>query len=115
MSVLSSHHTVWLHCAHCAPHFERYALDGDRVVVFGDRAFAHVPDGTRALASVHEIAGGPELVRMSVRVHEVEGGDVGRQALLELLDHVPLGRTTEEFERSVARHAGRRILVLDKA
>jgi hypothetical protein len=112
MSVLTSHHTVWLHCSHCAARAERYALDGERLVVFGDRAFAHVSDGTRAFASVHEIAGGPALVQLSVRVREVEGSHVDRQVLLELLDHVPLGRYTEEVEQSLARHSDRRLLEL---
>lgn len=113
MSVLSSHHTVWVSCEGCAPTPERYATDGNRLVVFGDRALAHVPAGIRARAGIHEIAGGPLVTELPVRVSEPDPGDVNPQALLELLDHVSLGRTPAETDRALAEHAQRRILHLD--
>jgi len=114
MSVLSSHHTVWVGCPGSRPQAERYALDGERMVVFGDRALAKVPDGAQAQASIREIASGPELVRFGVRVHEVDAADVDRQALLELLEHVSLGRDADEVDASIARHGRRRLLVLER-
>lgn len=113
MSVLSSHHTVWIHCGECDPHPERYALDGERLVAFGDGALAHVPDGATAAAAVHEIAVGPPLTTFGVRVQATDGNSVDRQAFLALLDHVPLGRDATEIDAAIERHAARRVLVLE--
>lgn len=113
MSVLSSHHTVWIQCEGAEPHPERYALDGDRLVAFGDGALAHVPDGSTVTASVHEIAGGPVVASFGARVRASDGVAIDRQALLSLLDHVSLGRDAVEMERSIDHHAHRRVLVLE--
>lgn len=113
MSVLSSHHTVWLQSGAEPPHPERYALDGDDLIAFGDRAFATVADGATLTASVHEIAGGPTVASFGVRVRATDGNDVDRQALLSLLDHVTLGRDAAETQRSIDQHARRRVLVLE--
>lgn len=108
----TSHHTVWVHCPHCAPRAVRYAVAGDRLVVFGDGPLAAVPDGTQVRATVHDIAGGPPLAEVGATAVAVPGDDVEAGALLELLEHVPLGRTPGEVEGALAGHRRRRVLTL---
>lgn len=105
-----NHHTVWVRRPRCAPIPLRYALDGDQIVLFGD-ALGSVPAGTVVAASVHEIAGGPELAGLSATVIDVDPQQVAEQAIYELLDHVPLGRTAEEVQRGFEHHRSTRRLV----
>ena len=107
-----SHHTVWIRFADGAARALRYAVDDDHLVVFGDRELADVVDGTRVGAAVHEIAGGPPLAEFAVTLREVDGDNVGVGALAELLDHVSLGRSTDEVAASFARHRARRLVAL---
>jgi hypothetical protein len=91
----------------------RYAVDGDRLICFGDEALHDVPDGTRVSASVHEIAGGHEVAAFGAAVRELPAADVPAEALLELLAHVPLGRNLRDVEASLVRHRdGRRVVAL---
>lgn len=108
----SNHHTVWVGCDTCSSRATRYAVDGDGLVVFGDD-LPGLADGTRVTLRVHEIAGGPLLAELPATVHEVRGEDVGEAAMYELLDHVPLGRTSDEVRRGMEHHrATRRVLAL---
>jgi hypothetical protein len=91
---VESHHTVWVkgpHWARAVP--ARYAVSGDALVTLGDGDLATLATGDRVIASIHEIAGGPPITRFGVSVTEVLPDEIDREALLELLEHVPLGTT----------------------
>jgi hypothetical protein len=107
------HHTAWIHTALGRPRAVRYAVDGERLVCFGDQLPADATDGSRVTVAVHEIAGGPELAALSRVVHDVTAADVERSAVLELLDHVPLGRDAREVDAAISTHLRRRIVALD--
>ena len=49
---VSSHHTAWVAAAGSEPHPVRYAVDGDRLVCFGDDGLVGVPDRTRVSVSI---------------------------------------------------------------
>jgi len=80
-------------------------------VVFGDDGLDDVPDATRVSASIHEIAGGPELATFGATVHTLPPDQVDRSALAELLAHVSLGRTLAEVEARMDEHRTRRRVV----
>lgn len=107
------HHTVWVHTPGRPARAIRYAVDGDRLVGFGDDALSEVPDGTRVSAAIHEIAGGPALDEFAATLRVVDGSEVSASALHELLEHVPLGRTAAEVERTFDHHrSNRRVVAL---
>lgn len=109
---VTSHHTVWVSDGSGNSIPERYAVDGDRIVCFGDRGLSTLADGARVWASVHEIAGGPLLTSFSAVVHELAPEAVPAGALVELLDHVSLGGTPAEVTTHLEAHRRRRILEL---
>ena len=109
---VSSHHTVWIHNDQHRAVAERYAVDGDRVVCFGDRGLAAIPDGSQVWASVHEIAGGAALASFSAVVRPLAFDEVPAGALAELLDHVSLGRTSDEVAAQMDAQRHRRIIEL---
>jgi hypothetical protein len=112
-STASSHHTVWVGPPGDVPHPVRYAVDGDRLVCFGDDALAGIPDGTRVTAAIHEIAGGPAVASFGGSLQHLAPKEVPGEALLELLAHVPLGRDLDEVQASLSRvRAGRRIVAI---
>lgn len=106
------HHTVWVQGPRGPARAIRYAVDGDRLVGFGDDALAGIPDGTRVSAAIHEIANGAPLDQFAATLHVVDGSGVSRAALHELLEHVPLGRTSEEVEQTFQEHAARRVVAI---
>ena len=108
-----SHHTAWLQGAGTRARPVRYAVAGDHMVCFGDQLPADAADGRPVFVTVHEIAGGPALARLRGTVHDVNADDVDRNAVLELLDHVPLGRTAAEIDAAIAVHLHRRLVTLD--
>jgi len=107
-----SHHTVWVRGPSGAPRPVRYAVDDDRLVCFGDRELVAVPDGSRVMAAIHEIAGGPLLVEFGATLRTVGPGDVEASALYELLDHVSLGHDLDEIEAAFLAHSRRRLVEL---
>ena len=107
------HHTAWVHTEHGRPSPVRYSVDGDRLVCFGDELPPGATDGSRVTVVVHEIAGGAPLAELQCTVHDVSADSVERNALLELLDHVALGRDAREVDAAVARHLRRRLVTLD--
>jgi hypothetical protein len=91
----------------------RYAVDGNRLVCFGDEGLAHVPDGSRVSVSIHEISGGHLVAQFGASLRVLAPDAVTTNALVELLDHVPLGRTLEEVQlRLDDQRAERRVLEL---
>jgi len=107
---VARHHTAWIHCADCRPHPVRYSVDGDKMVCFGDELPAGATDGCRMFVTVHEIAGGPALAEMSLTLRDVAADELDPNAVLDLLEHVSLGRTAEEVDRAIARHRSRRLV-----
>ena len=104
------HHTAWIHCSNCRPRPVRYAVDGDRMVCFGDDLPVNAADATLASVAVHEIAGGPALAEMHMLLRDVSVDELDANTVLELLEHVPLGRTRAEVNASLARHRARRLV-----
>jgi hypothetical protein len=91
----------------------RYAVDGDRLICFGDGTLDSVPDGTQVSVTIHEIAGGHEVAAFGVALRDLPASDVPTEALLELLAHVPLGRNLDDVEQSLARYRhARRVVAL---
>jgi hypothetical protein len=88
-------------------------VSGNALVTFGDGDLAGLASGDRATASVHEIAGGPAITSFAVSVSEVPPDDIDKEALLELLEHVPLGATLSAVDAAVdqVRHT-RRVVAL---
>lgn len=107
---VTRHHTAWVHCDDCRPHPVRYAIDGDRMVCFGDALPSGATTGRRVSVAVHEIAGGQTLAEMSATLQDVAVADVDPNAVIDLLEHVSLGRTAEEVDASIERHRHRRIV-----
>lgn len=112
-SDVASAKTLWVQRPGRRPAKVRMVATGDRVVCFGDDGLSDVHDGERVDAAVHQLHFGPPLDTFSATVREVPGDEVEREALLELLAHVPLGRTLEEVEAAVEeQRRTRRILEL---
>jgi hypothetical protein len=107
---VTRHHTAWIHCDECRPHPVRYAVDGDQMVCFGDDLPDGAITGTRVFVTVHEIAGGQSLAEMTATLHDVDADDLDPNAVLDLLEHVSLGRTTEVVAATLARHRRRRLV-----
>lgn len=110
-AAVSSHHTVWVTPPGGKPRPVRYAVDGGRLICFGDDSLVAVSDGTRVSLAVHKIAGGPELARFGATLQGLAPDAIGTNALLELLGHVPLGRTTEEVAARLEEHRSHRRVV----
>jgi hypothetical protein len=107
---VTRHHTAWVHCAGCEPHPVRYAVDGDRMICFGDQLPADAIDGRSVFVTVHEIAGGAAVAQLNGTVHDVVAVDVDPNAILDLLEHVSLGRTAAEVDTAITRHRERRLV-----
>jgi hypothetical protein len=108
---VTSHHTAWVAVSGGSPHPVRYAVDGDRLVCFGDDGLASVPDRARVSVSIHEIAGGHLVAQFGATLQQLEPEAVAISALSELLDHVALGRTLEEVQARLAEQRARRRVV----
>lgn len=112
-TAVTSHHTAWVKVPGSSPHPVRYSVDGDRLVCFGDDGLATVPDRTRVSVSIHEISGGHLLTTFGATLQRLAPEAVAMNSLVELLEHVPLGRTLEEVELHLAdQQAHRRIIEL---
>ena len=110
---VTSYHTAWLTPPGGRAHPVRYAVDGQRLVCFGDNSLESVPDGGRVSVSIHEIAGGQSREAFSATLHRLAPADVDMNALAELLAHVPLGRTIEDVRASLdVQRAQRRVVEL---
>ena len=80
---------------------------------FGDQLPADAMHGSQVSVTVHEIAGGRALAQLRGIVHDIESEDVDPNAVLDLLEHVSLGRNAGEVERAIARHRHRRLVALE--
>jgi len=109
---VTRHHTAWVHCDDCRPHPVRYAVDGDRMVCFGEALPSSATNGSRVSVTVHEIAGGQTLAEISSTLQELAADDVDPNTLLDLLEHVSLGRTVDEVAVAIERHRHRRLVAI---
>jgi hypothetical protein len=112
-AAVKSHHTAWVTAPGTPPRAVRYAVEGERLVCFGDDGLASVPDGSRVSVAVHEIAGGQMLATFPATVRRLAPDAIDTNALVELLEHVSLGRTLAEVEaRLDVQRRQRRVLEL---
>jgi hypothetical protein len=112
-AAVTSHHTAWVSAPGAPARTVRYAVDENRLVCFGDDGLLGVPDGVRVTVSIHEISGGQLLAQFGASLHVLTPDAVTMNAFVELLEHVPLGRTLAEVQRHLdAQRAKRRILEL---
>ena len=87
-------------------------IDDERMVCFGDELPYDAVNGRHVFITVHEIAGGPAVAQMTGAVRDVRAGEVGPNAVLDLLEHVSLGRNSDEVAAAIAHHESRRLVVL---
>jgi hypothetical protein len=112
---VTNHHTAWVAPPGGSAHPVRYAVDGARLVCFGEGFLADVPDQARVSVSTHEIAGtgGHLISSFGASLRRLTPPEVEINALSELLEHVALGRTLEEVEAKLAElRATRRVVEL---
>jgi hypothetical protein len=107
---VAKHHTAWVQYEGARPRTVRYAVSGDQLVCFGDQLPAGVINGSRVFVTVHEIAGGQAVAQLSGTVHDVTADEVDANAVIDLLEHVSLGRTAGEVDAAIARHRHRRLV-----
>jgi hypothetical protein len=110
---VTKHHTVRIRFADGTGYAARYAVDGDRMVCFGDVLPPIAADGTRVFLAVHEIAGGPALAEMAATLRDVAADEIDPNAVLDLLEHVSLGRSMDEVNAAIARHRRRRLVAFE--
>lgn len=101
---VTNHHTAWVAPPSGSAHPVRYAVDGARLVCFGDGVLADVPDQARVVVSIHEIAGagGHLITSFGASLRQLTPPEVDMNALSELLEHVSLGSTLGEVEAKLA-------------
>lgn len=75
---------------------ERYAVDGERLIVFGDERLADLRDGDTVSATIYELHNGPPLVTFPVTVHELASDAVGLGVFGDVVGHRKLTTTFEE-------------------
>jgi hypothetical protein len=109
------HHTAWISCSACRPHPVRYAVDGDQLVCFRDQLRDGATDGRPVFVTVHEIAGGQAVARMNGPLRAVAADDVDPGVVIDLLEHVSLGRTADEVAASLAQHRRRPLAAFSAA
>jgi hypothetical protein len=73
-------------------------VEGERLVCFADDGLADVPDSTRVSVSIHEIAGGHLLATFGASLRRIAPGAVAMNSVVDLLEHIPLGRTLSEVQ-----------------
>ncbi len=100
------HYTVWVSRPGHRTSGERYAVDGDKLIVFGDETLTDLHEGDRVSATINELHSGPPLVTFPVTVHELRADEVSLGVFADVVGHHQL-TTTFERERE-----NRRILAL---
>jgi hypothetical protein len=113
-SEVRQHHTIWVDVPDGRNTGIRYAVDGDRVVCFGDDGLSGAVDGTRLTADVRGLASGPPDASFWVRVKDLAPEDVSVALLSDIVGHRPLGRSADEVvgNLEVMRHS-RRLVALE--
>ena len=108
------HHTIWVEVPGGRTAAVRYAMDGDRIVCFGDDGLSGVADGARLTAGVRGLASGPPEANFWVRVKELAPADVSIALLSDIVGDRPLGRSGDEVLRNLeAMRSSRRLFALE--
>jgi hypothetical protein len=89
----------------------RYAVDGARLVCFADDALAAVRDRAQVSVAIHQIAGGQVVAQFGAALERWAPETVGMDALVELLEHVPLGRTLQEVQVNLQQQRATRAVI----
>jgi hypothetical protein len=100
------HYSVWVTRPGHRAAAERYAVDGERLIVLGDERLADLHDGDRVSATIYELHNGPPLVTFPVTVHELASDEVGHGVFADVVGHRQLTTTYEQAK------ATRRLLSL---
>ncbi len=100
------HYSVWVSRPGHRVSAERYAVDGDRLIVFGDTRLADLRDGDRVSATIYELHNGPPLVTFPVTVRELAPEQVGLGVFADVVGHRQIDTTYEQAR------AERRLLAL---
>ena len=100
------HYSVWISRPGHRTSGERYAVDGDKLIVFGDDTLADLHDGDRVSATINELHSGPPLVTFPVTVHELGANEVGLGVFADVVGHRQL---TTSYDKA---RASRRLLAL---
>jgi hypothetical protein len=100
------HYSVWITRPEHRATAERYAIDQDTLVVFGDDRLSDLRDGDRVAATIYELHNGPPLVTFPVTVHELAPEEVGLGVFADVVGHRQLTTTYEQAK------AARRLLAL---
>jgi hypothetical protein len=100
------HYSVWISRPGHRATAERYAVDGDKLVVFGDGRLSDLHDGDRVAATINELHSGPPLVTFTVTVHELAPDEVGLGVFGDVVGHRQLTTTYAQAK------ATRRLLAL---
>lgn len=107
----TSHHTAWVTSPSGSSHPVRYAVDGERLVCFRGDGLGRVPDRAHVSVSIHAIAGGQLVAQFGASLRWLAPDEVGMNALIELLEHVPLGRSLEEVQVNLAKQRATRQVI----
>ena len=92
---IKGHYTVWVSRPGHRVSGERYAVDGDRLVVFGDDTLADLHEGDRVSATINELHSGPPLVTFPVTVHELGAHEISLEVFADVVGHHQLSTTYE--------------------
>ena len=100
------HYSVWVSRPGHRATPERYSVDGEKLIVFGDERLADLHDGDRVSATINDLHSGPPLVTFPVTVHELASDEVGLGVFGDVVGHRQLTTTYEQAK------ATRRLLAL---
>ena len=93
---IKGHYSVWISRPGHRATGERYAVDGDQLVVFGDDRLSDLHDGDRVTATINELHSGPPLVAFPVTVHELAPEEVSLGVFGDVVGHRQLTTTYEQ-------------------
>jgi hypothetical protein len=113
-SEVRQHHTIWVDLPDGRNAGIRYAMDGDRLVCFGDDELGGAADGVRLTADVRGLASGPPEASFWVRVKELVPEEVSIALLSDIVGSRPLGRSADEVLGTLeAMRHSRRLVALE--
>ncbi|GAC1604729.1 MAG: hypothetical protein NVS3B21_34130 [Acidimicrobiales bacterium] len=83
----SRHFSVWLSRPGHRASAERYAVDGDSLIVLGDDRLADLREGDEVSATIYELHSGPPLVTFPVTIHEISPEAVSLGLFADVIGH----------------------------
>jgi hypothetical protein len=100
------HYTVWVSRPGHRASGERFAVDGEKLVVFGDETLTDLHDGDRVIATINELHSGPPLVAFPVTVRELDTDEISLGVFADVVGHRPLATSYDRARKT------RRLLAL---